>query len=79
MSKPTDLPRPDVNVTTRSTESSHEVDLIVSRKGSDGADLGKRYTGGGVGATSSEAFKQTVEKLLDDPYTTEWLPSKKPG
>ena len=74
MSKPTDLPRPDVSVTTRDTESSHEVDLVISRPG-DG-DKSKTYTGGGVGSSQGEAIKGSVEKLLNDPYTGEWVPRK---
>jgi len=72
----TDLPPPDVNVTSVETDTS-EVNIIVSRKDDSGEDRGRKYTG--VSTSTNGAIKDAVEKLLNDPYTAEWLPSKKPN
>ncbi len=69
-----ELPRPEVNVTTRETDVGHEVDLVVSREGK-----ARSYTGGGAGSPLNGAIKDVVEKLLNDGHTAEWLPGKKDG
>ena len=61
-----DLPRPDVNVTHTDDGKSH---VVVSREGK-----GRTYVVEGV--NPDEKVKGVVEKILNDPYTIEWLPNK---
>ena len=63
-----DLPQPKVDVTSRETDSGHELDVMISRD-----NRGKSYTGKG---TRDEAVKQVIDKVLADPYTGEWVPRK---
>jgi len=64
----TDLPRPDISVTTGDLGNGYfAVNITVSRDG--------RVRGySGTASSSAGAIKEVVEKMLDDPYTAEWLP-----
>lgn len=64
-----DLPRPEVSVTTRQTDSGNDVEVSISRDGK-----ARNYTGGGAGVAHNDAVKQAVEKIIADPHTAEWLP-----
>jgi hypothetical protein len=66
----TDLPRPDVSVTTGEVGDHHKVDLSVSRDGKV-----RSYTA--TAPVRAGAIKEVVEKLLSDPYTAEFLPERK--
>ncbi len=68
----TDLPRPDVEVTSVESDGGHIVDITVSREGHS-----RKYEGGRDGGFSRDgAVKDAVRKMLDDPYTLEWIPKK---
>jgi len=67
------LPRPDVSVTegVEQTVSGgpdyRAVDVVISRDGK-----AKSYRG--IGVTGSDATKEVIRKILDDPKTAEYLP-----
>ncbi len=66
------LPRPDVNV-THATERDPSappgsMDVVVSREGK-----GRSYRVVGDGTA---IVKDAIEKVLSDPYSAEFLPSK---
>lgn len=64
-----DLPRPNVEVTSRETDSGHEVDVVISRD-----DKGRAYTGGGDGKSRDAAIGEVIGKILGDHNSTEWIP-----
>jgi hypothetical protein len=64
-----DLPRPDVTVGTSESGSTKRVEVTISR---DGKARGYQ----GEAATHGEATRRVVEKILADPHTAEWLPSR---
>ncbi len=69
---PSPLPQPEVNVTSREVESGNEVDITISRDGKS-----KVYKGGGEGWSRDGATGKAVSDLLSDPFTVEWIPSRK--
>ncbi len=58
------LPRPDVKVVQTEDGKSH---VVISREGK-----GKSYEI--EGSTPDEKIQRTVEKVISDGYTREWLP-----
>ena len=66
-----DLPRPTVDVTSRETDVGSVVDVVISRDGK-----AKSYTGTAAPTNRDGAFKDAVEKVLNDGTTAEWLPRK---
>jgi len=66
-----ELPRPDVDVTHDKTDwGTERTKIEVTRDGKS-----KSYEANGI--TQGVATREAVKKLLDDPYTAEWLPSGK--
>ncbi len=63
----TDLPRPDVTVT--SAPEGH-TDVIISRDGK-----ARSYRAEGVGV--NEKIADAVRKVIADPHTAEFLPAKR--
>ena len=68
-----DLSRPTVEVTPASDRDSSapagSVDVVVSRDGK-----GRSYRA--EGGTSVELVKDAVKKVLNDPYSGEWIPKR---
>ena len=62
------MPRPDVQVTqTVNTDSGvHDTAITVSRDG-------KQRTWSGAGPISASSTAEAVKKMLDDPYTAEYV------
>jgi hypothetical protein len=61
-----DLPDPVVNVTTEDGKTN----VTISREGS-----GRRYDITSI--TESGKIAEAVRKVIQDPYTAEWLPKEK--
>jgi len=65
-----DLPRPSVSVTRPSSDTNpgpHDRDIVISR---DNKARSYRVTGN----SPDEVLKGTVEKIIGDRYTGEWIP-----
>jgi hypothetical protein len=65
-----DLPRPTVSADVKTEVEAGKpftADVTITRD-----NKAKSYTGGG--SSASGAVKDVVEKILNDPYSAEWLP-----
>ncbi len=64
------LPRPDVKVTPATERdpaaSAGSVDIVISRD-----NKGRSYRA--EGGSAPEVVKDAIEKILNDPYTGEWV------
>ena len=67
-----DLPQPDVSVST--DDATGKTTVVVSRPNAGGNPVGKAYEAEGSGM--NEKIKNVVEKIVNDPYTAEWIPRK---
>ena len=65
------LPRPEVSVTSR-RDCGNEVDVVIRRQNSS-----RSYRGGGAFHTPDQAVADVIKKILNDPYSAEWLPERK--
>lgn len=61
-----ELPRPDISVKDN-PDRPGGIDLTISRDGK-----GKTYRIDGQGR--GDVIQDTARKILDDPYSSEWLP-----
>lgn len=62
-----DLPRPDVSV---NTDTDGKTNVTIKRENSE-----RSYVAEGPGM--SEKITDVVKKIINDPYTAEWLPGSK--
>lgn len=64
-----DLPRPNVEVTSRETDVGHEVDVFIHRD-----NKGKTYKGMAAPGNRDAAVKDVIEKVLGDHRNAEFIP-----
>lgn len=63
------LPRPIVDVNVNETPAGKQVDVVIRRENSSRGYRGQGHTTGG-------AISDAIGKILEDPFSIEWLPSK---
>lgn len=69
--------RPKVEVNTTETDDgtgrkSYRTEVRISRD-----NKAQTHTGGGYGKSRDEAVKESIESIIADPTTDEWLPEVK--
>jgi len=68
----TTLPRPDVTVSTGTSDGGSTIDsnIVVTQDG-------KSRSWAGNAPTIQDSVKEGIKKMLDDPVTAEYLPAKR--